>query len=99
MAILDENDLLTEDERAAYLDLLRLHGHESHHFVLEVEEDQDTMDMNDLNYVIIVKVKATHVGHEKSKIYRSEAGAGTWLEEFEQDLKGGYFASGEESPL
>ncbi len=95
MAILDENNLLTEDERVTYLGFLNLQGHELHHFVLEVEEDQDAMDMNDINYVIIVKVKATHVNHEKSKIYRSQAGTGVWLEEFEQDLKEGYFAQEE----
>ncbi len=93
MAILDENNILTEDESANYLLLLKLHGYELHHFLLEVEEDQDAMDMNDINYVIIVKVKATHVNqHEKSKTYRSQARTGIWLEEFEQDLKMGYFA-------
>lgn len=95
MAILDENNLLTEEECVTYLSLLRLHGHELHHFLLEVEEDQDAMDMNDINYVIIVKAKATHVNHGKSKVYRSQSRTGTWLEEFDQDLKSGYFVSKE----
>ncbi len=91
MAIVDENSLLSEDEREKYFELLKLHGHAPHHFLLEVTEDQAPMDMNDINYVIIVKAKATHLHHQKSKIYTSRSGSGTWLTEFEDDLKSGYF--------
>lgn len=92
MAILDENDLLPEEERKTYHRLLKLHGHEPHHFDLEVTEDQGSIDMNDINYVIIIRTKATHVKNQKSKIYLSRAGSATWLAEFEEDLKNGYFA-------
>lgn len=91
MAILDENNLLSDDERKAYQRLLKLHGHEPHHFLLEVTEDQRSMDMNDINYVIIVKTKALHVNTQKSKTYLSRAGSATWLAEFDDDLKNGYF--------
>jgi len=91
MGIIDENNLLPEDELASYHDLLKTHGHEPHHFILEVSEDQSSMDMNDINYVIIVKTKATHLEHQKSKTYFSRSGSGTWLTEFEDNLKQGYF--------
>jgi len=91
MSILDESNLLSDEERKVYLRLLKLHGHEPHHFLLEVVEDQGAMDMNDINYVIIVKTKATHVKSQKSKTYVSRAGSATWLAEFEDDLKNGYF--------
>ncbi len=92
MAILDENNLLSEEEQDVYSQLLKLYGHEHHHFLLEITEDQRPMDMNDINYVIIIKTKATHLKHQKSKTYYSRAGLGTWLAEFEQDLKKGYFS-------
>ena len=91
MAIIDENQLLSEEERKTYHRLLKLHGHEPHHFLLEVEEDQGSMDMNDINYVIIIKTKATHLKNQKSKLYLSRSGSATWLAEFEDDLKNGYF--------
>jgi len=87
----DKHSLLTTEETHHYHKLLKHHGHEPHHFLLEVTEDQSPMDMNDISYVIIVKTKATHLGHQKTKTYTSRAGSGTWLAEFEQDLKGGYF--------
>lgn len=89
--LLDENNLLSEEERQFYVRLLKLFGHEFHHFLLEVREDQSPLDMNDLNYVIIVQTKATHIKNQKSKTYLSRAGSGTWLAEFEDDLKKGYF--------
>lgn len=91
MPILDENGLLSEVEKQAYSELLKTHGHEPHHFLLEIVEDQETMDMNDLSYVIIVKTTATHLELNKSKTYRSLANTGTWLAEFEKDLKNGFF--------
>jgi hypothetical protein len=91
MAILDENNLLSPQERDDYHSLLKTHGHEPHHFVLEVKEDQGSMDMNDIQYVIIIKTIATHMKSEKSKNYTSRAGSGTWLVEFEEDLKNRYF--------
>ncbi len=91
MAIVDENNLLGEEEREAYHRLLKIHGYELHHFLLEIKEDQSPMDMNDITYVIIIKSKATHILHQKSKIYLSRAGSGTWLAEFEADLKRDFF--------
>lgn len=93
MPILDENSLLSEVEKQAYSELLKAHGHEPHHFLLEIVEDQETMDMNDLSYIIIVKTTATHLELNKSKSYRSQSGTGTWLAEFEKDLKNGFFKS------
>lgn len=95
MPILDENGLLSEAEKQVYSELLATYGHELHHFLLEIVEDQATMDMNDLSYVIIVKTTATHLEHQKSKSYRSQANTGTWLAEFEKDLKNGVFLSGD----
>ncbi len=91
MGILDENSLLSEREQEAYYTLLKNHGHQPHHFILEVKEDQSALDMNDIQYVIILKTQATHVKSQKSKTYLSRAGSGTWLSEFEEDLKQGYF--------
>jgi len=95
MPILDENGLLSEAEKQTYSEILTIHGHEPHHFLLEIVEDQETMDMNDLSYVIIVKTTATHLEHQKSKSYRSQANTGTWLAEFEKDLKNGVFLPGD----
>ena len=93
MPILDENGLLSEVEKQTYSELLKIHGHEPHHFLLEIVEDQETMDMNDLSYIIIVKTTATHLELNKSKSYRSLANTGTWLAAFEKDLKNGFFKS------
>lgn len=94
MTIRDKNNLLSEEERQSYHRLLTIHGYELHHFFLEVLEDQTPMDMNDMSYVVIIKTKATHLKHEKSKTYVSRAGSGTWLSEFEEDLKKGCFLGG-----
>ena len=91
MPIVDENSLLSEPEKHAYFEILATHGHEPQHFLLEIVEDQETIDMNDLSYVIIIKTTATHLEHQKSKSYRSQAGTGTWLTEFTKDLKNGVF--------
>ncbi len=91
MGILEEDHLLNKKERQAYHALLKLYGHEPHYFILEVKEDQNPMDMNDMQYVMIVRVQATHVGSQKSKTYVSRAGSGTWLSEFEDDLRSRYF--------
>lgn len=91
MGIFDENGFLSEEEREAYQRLLKIHGYQPHHFLLEVTEDQRSMDMNDLQYVIIVKTKAIDVKHHKSRTYLSPAGTGAWLAEFEEDLEKGYF--------
>ncbi len=56
-----------------------------------MREDQSPLDMNDMQYVILIKTQATHVGSQKSKTYLSRAGSGTWLSEFEEDLKQKYF--------
>jgi len=94
MTIRDENSLLSEAERQSYHRILKLHGHEPLHFFLEIMEDQTPIDMNDISYVVIVKTKATHLRNEKAKTYVSRAGSGTWLTEFEEDLKNGYFLRG-----
>ncbi|MBX9620477.1 MAG: hypothetical protein K2X28_00340 [Alphaproteobacteria bacterium] len=91
MPVLDENGLLSEAEKQTYSEILTAYGHDPHHFLLEIVEDQEAMDMNDLSYVIIVKTTATHLELHKSKSYRSQANTGTWLVEFEKDLKNGVF--------
>jgi len=93
MAILDENHLLSEEQREAYFTLLKTYGYEPQHFVLEVLEDQGSMDMNDIQYVVIMKTQITHEKSQKSKSYISEAGSGAWVTEFEKDLKEGFFES------
>ncbi len=91
MPIIDQNNLLSEEEKKGYLRVLKLYNHELEDFLLEVVEDQGALDMNDINYVILVKTKATHIEHQKSKAYCGSADSGTWLTEFEEDLKQGVF--------
>lgn len=94
MAIIDRNNFLSESEQSQYEKLLNKYGHRKDDFLLEIVEDQGPMDMNDINYVIIIKTKATHIPHQKSKTYLGSAGSGTWLSQFEEDLKKGYFNAG-----
>ena len=91
MSIIDEERLLTDEEQAAYHQLLKLHGFEPHHFLLEVTEDQGPMDMNDITYIIILKVKAKNVENNKYNTYISQLGSRTWLSELEDDLLHGYY--------
>jgi hypothetical protein len=91
MSVIDEEHLLTNEEREAYQQLLKLLGYEPYHFVVEVTEDQGPMDMNDINYVIILKVKVIHVENNRSKTYISQLGSRTWISEFENDLLNGYY--------
>ena len=91
MPIIDESNLLSAEEKGTYGKLLKIHGHKHEHFLLEIYEDQGSMDMNDLSYVVIINTKATHIKHQKTKTYRSRAGSGSWLAEFEKDLKNGFF--------
>ncbi len=86
MHIMDEGQLLSEQEKEAYYNLLKKHHHDIHQFRLVVTEDQKPMDMNDLNYVIVVKFKVTHLKSHMTKIYESSANSGIWLGEFEEDL-------------
>lgn len=91
MPIINESKLLSEKEKETYERLLKAQGYKPEHFLLEVYEDQASMDMNDLSYVIIVNTKATHLKHQKTRTYRSRAGSGAWLTDFEKDLKSGFF--------
>lgn len=91
MSIVDEDNFLTKEERKDYFNLLKTYGFAPQYFLLEVTEDQNAMDMNDINYVIIIKVRTTQVETEKSRTYWSSAESGTWIDEFEEDLKSGYF--------
>jgi hypothetical protein len=91
MSIVDEENLLTDEEQKAFEQLLKLHGYEPYHFLVEVTEDQGTIDMNDINYVIILKVKVTHVQNDISNTYYSQLGSRTWISEFEDDLLNKYY--------
>ena len=92
MGIVDEDKFLTEEELKEYYRLLKRYGFAPHHFVLEITEDQTPMDMNDINYVVILKIQATHTQSKKSRIYENRARSGTWLTEFEEDLNNAYFS-------
>lgn len=91
MSIVDEKNLLTNEELNAYNQLLKLHGYEPHHFLVEVTEDQGPIDMNDINYVIILKVQITHVQNDISNTYYSQVGSHIWVSELEDDLLQKYF--------
>lgn len=91
MPIVDEEKLLNDEEHAVYHQLLQLHGYKPYHFLVEVTEDQGTIDMNDIDYVIILKIKAIHVPNDKSNTYYSQLNSRTWLSEFENDLKNKYY--------
>ena len=92
MGIVDEKNFLTHEEHETYKRLLNLHGFEPYHLLVEITEDQATMDMNDMNYVIILRVKVTNVENGISKIYLSKLGSQTWLSELEQDLFNNYYS-------
>ena len=91
MSIVDEKKLLTDEEHTAYEQLLKLHGFKPYHFLIEVTEDQNPLDMNDINYVIILKIKVTQVENNKSNTYFSQLGSRTWLDEWEEDLQIKYY--------
>ena len=91
MSIIDEKELLTDEEKKAYLQLLKQYGYAPHDFLAEVTEDQAPMDMNDMDYVIILNVKVTHKGKDLSHTYVSKFGSGTWIAEFENDLHHKYY--------
>lgn len=93
MNILDEGHLLSEAEKEAYYNLLKKYGYDFHDFKLFVTEDQKPMDMNDINYVIVVKVKAKNLINSETRIYESSAGSGVWLSEMEEDLMDKAFTS------
>lgn len=93
MSIIDEENLLKNEDREVYHQLLRLHGYKPYHFLVEVTEDQGPMDMNDIDYVIILKIKVTHVPNDVSNTYFSQLDSGTWLSEFEGDLKNNYYVN------
>jgi hypothetical protein len=92
MPIIDEGKLLTDEELKTYNQLLQLHSYKPYHFLVEVTEDQDPMDMNDIDYVIILKIKVTHVQNDISNTYLSRLDSGTWLSELENDFKNNYYS-------
>lgn len=91
MSIVDEKRLLTNKERESYQQLLKLYGLEAYHFLVEVTEDQNPIDMNDINYFIILKVKVTHVQNNISNTYFSQLASSTWVSEFQDDLQNKYY--------
>lgn len=91
MSIVDEKKLLLDEEHKLYHQLLKLYGEKPYHFIIEVSEDQNPMDMNDINYIIILKVKVTHTQKNISNTYFTQLGSQIWLAEFEQDLQNKYF--------
>ena len=92
MAIVDEKNFLTPEEHEIYKQLLKLHGYETYHLLVEISEDQGPLDMNDMDYVIILKVKVTNVENGISKTYLSKLGSQTWLSELEDDLNDHYYS-------
>lgn len=91
MPIVDEQALLTTSEVKKFHTLLENYKFIPDNFIIEVTEDQDDMDINDLSYLVILNISATHMGSKISKIYRSRAKSGNWLDDFENDLKIGAF--------
>ena len=91
MSVVDEEKLLSDEEYHAYGQLLKLHGYEPYHFLVEVTEDQGPIDMNDINYIIILKIQVTHVQNDISNTYFSKLGSRTWIAEFEDDLNNKYY--------
>src|SRR5438552_7010091 len=92
MAIVDEKHFLTHEEHEHYTQLLKLHSYKPHHLLVEIKEDQSPMDMNDMDYVIILKVKVTNVDNGVSNTYLSKLGSQTWLSELESDLNHHYYS-------
>lgn len=91
MSILDDEHLLTRAEQKGYQDLLKLHGYKDYDFLLEVIEDQQQIDMNDIDYVIILKVNVRHLESGVENTYFSKLNSQTWLTDFERDLMNRYF--------
>jgi len=93
MSTIDEKKLLTDEEREDCKRLLKLYDFKPHDFLFEVTEDQGPMDMNDLKYIIILKVKVIRIKNNKAQTYFSQLGSKTWIAEFEHDLQNKYFES------
>jgi len=93
MSIVDEKKLLTNEERESYQQLLKLYNYELFHFLVEVTEDQNPIDMNDINYVIILKIKVTHVQNNLSNTYFSQLGSSIWISELEHDFQNKYYVN------
>lgn len=93
MAIVDEKNFLTPEEHTIFKKLLKIHGYEPYHLLVEINEDQAPMDMNDMDYVIILKVKVTNVENGISNTYLSKLGSQTWLSELELDLQNDYYSA------
>ena len=91
MFIIDENNLLTHEEHEAYHKVLKDHTLDPQQFLVKVTEDQESVDMNDIDYVIFLEVKVTHTQNNISNTYFSRLGSHTWIAEFETDLNNGYF--------
>jgi hypothetical protein len=92
MGVVDERNFLSHEEQESYHKLLRLHSYKPHDFLVEIKEDQGAMDMNDMAYVIILKVKITHVNTGASNTYLSKLGSQTWLHELEDDFTHNYYS-------
>lgn len=90
--VVDISNFLKAHELEVYNKLLWTYGHLPENFHIRVEEDQSDMDMNDLNYKIIIIVETTYLPTKKSKTYSCPQGSGLWIENFEDDLKSGHFA-------
>lgn len=92
MGIVDEKNFLKQEEQESYQKLLRLYCYKPYDFLVEIKEDQGAMDMNDMDYVIILKVKVTHVHNGASNTYLSKLGSQTWLYELEDDFNHNYYS-------
>jgi hypothetical protein len=91
MSIIDDEHLLTRSEEKGYQDLLKLHNYKAHDFLVEVTEDQQQMDMNDLDYVIILKINVKNLESGIENTYFSKLNSQTWLTDFERDLLDRYY--------
>lgn len=90
--VYDVSRLLKDHELAVYNKLLWTYGHLPENFQIKVEEDQSGMDMNDLNYKIIITVETVYLPTKKAQTYTCPQGSGLWIESLEEDLKSGHFA-------
>lgn len=88
----DVSHFLKDHELEVFNKLLWTYGHLPENFQITVEEDQSDLDMNDLNYKVIITVETVYLPTKKSKTYRCPQGSGLWIERLEEDLKSGHFA-------
>lgn len=91
MSLIDKEKLLPNEDIVAYKAMLKSYGIPQADFEIHVAEDQDEIDMEDLDYVVMLYITISHKPTGIHKTYCVAQDSDVWIHEWSQDIKKDFY--------